>query len=270
MQEKEGLDKNNALIQSDTCFPVYCESMTVIICLLFSKSVDNFSGTKEEPPDLKVISSSCFARTGIGDVFMQHKKTIDYFRMIFEVGERVWTPMIDGSFHLTRKIINNAHRLDLRGKFPMMLLFDGSNLVLFVAGQTDLRTNPFQLGEDEVILGSTKELQEEMEAYEDEEIQQGAKDALEQLEPEQLVAEETKKKWISSTTTFDPGISRGSLELWRLYQVHIGHDTRSRKLVHGHMIYLHSFSLISVLSHWVFRVRFLMRLVAHMFIFAIA
>ena len=60
--------------------------MTVITHFLFAKSVDNFAGTKEEPPDVNLISANIFVTTGIGDVFMQDKKPIDYFRMIFEVG----------------------------------------------------------------------------------------------------------------------------------------------------------------------------------------
>lgn len=42
----------------------------------------------------------------------------------------------------------------------MSLSFNVSNLVPFIANQTDLRTNHFQLGEDDAILESSKDLEQ--------------------------------------------------------------------------------------------------------------
>ncbi|CAL9217650.1 unnamed protein product [Arabidopsis halleri] len=62
--------KDNALIKAETCLLGYSDSMTVITHLLFAKAVDNISGTKEEPPDIEVLLSNLFERTGIGVVLM--------------------------------------------------------------------------------------------------------------------------------------------------------------------------------------------------------
>ncbi|KAL1193524.1 hypothetical protein V5N11_025721 [Cardamine amara subsp. amara] len=170
-------DKDNALAQNGTCLLGYCDSMTVIIHLLFSKSVDNFVGTKEEPPDVNAISYNFFARTRIRDVFMQDKNPIDCFRMIFEVGERIWTPRDDGTIHRTRRISDNAFQLKLKGKYNVSSSLNVSDLRSFIADEADLRSNPFQEGEDDMIMDSKEDMEHGPE-HELEDAKLVAEDAL--------------------------------------------------------------------------------------------
>ncbi|KAG7559434.1 hypothetical protein ISN45_Aa05g010300 [Arabidopsis thaliana x Arabidopsis arenosa] len=161
--------KDNALIKAEPCLLVYSDSMTVITHLLFAKAVGNIAGIKEEPPDLEVLSSNFFVRTGIGDVVIQDKKPIAYFRMIFEVGEQVWVhlkkkrfpaekksklmPRINGPFNIRRRTSDNAYQLDLQGKCS---------------------------GEDDMIMESTKDMERDKELVAEEELEAG-----EPLEPEE-------------------------------------------------------------------------------------
>ena len=89
--------------------------------------------------------------------------------MVFDVGDQVWVhlrkerfpnekkskmmPRIDGPFTVTHRISNNAYKLDLQGKYDVSDSFNLSDLALFVADDPDLRTNPFQAGGDDVIIG---------------------------------------------------------------------------------------------------------------------
>ncbi|KAG7559361.1 hypothetical protein ISN45_Aa05g009580 [Arabidopsis thaliana x Arabidopsis arenosa] len=188
--------KDNALIKVETCLLVYSDSMTVITHLLFAKAVDNIAGTKKEPPDLEVLSSNFFVRTGIGDVVIHDKKPIAYFRMIFEVGEQVWVhlkkkrfpaekksklmPRINSPFNIRRRTSDNAYQLDLQGKCNVSSSFNVSNLVPFIADKSDLRSNPFQEGEDDMIMESTKDMELDKELVAEEELE-----AEEPLEPEE-------------------------------------------------------------------------------------
>ncbi|CAL9242762.1 unnamed protein product, partial [Arabidopsis halleri] len=61
-------------------------------------------------------------------------------------------PRIDGPFKITKKINNNAYQLDLQGKYNVSSSFNVSDLAPFLADEADLRTNPFQEREDDVIL----------------------------------------------------------------------------------------------------------------------
>ncbi|KAG7583628.1 hypothetical protein ISN44_As08g031430 [Arabidopsis suecica] len=162
--------------------------------------------TKEEPPDSEDLSSNILVRTGIGVFMMQDEKPNPYFRMIFEVGEQVHVylkrkqlpperssklmPMVDGPIKATRRINANSYQLDFQGKYQVSSSFSVSNLVLSNAEKLDLRSNSFQVGEDDVILESTKDLEcgNELEPVE----QHGARKQLEpedQHEPEdELVA----------------------------------------------------------------------------------
>ncbi|KAG7583625.1 hypothetical protein ISN44_As08g031400 [Arabidopsis suecica] len=162
--------------------------------------------TKEEPPDSEDLSSNILVRTGIGVFMMQDEKPNPYFKMIFEVGEQVHVylkrkqlpperssklmPMVDGPIKATRRINANSYQLDFQGKYQVSSSFSVSNLVLSNAEKLDLRSNPFQVGEDDVILESTKDLEcgNELEPVE----QHGARKQLEpedQHEPEdELVA----------------------------------------------------------------------------------
>ncbi|KAG7585649.1 hypothetical protein ISN45_Aa02g009930 [Arabidopsis thaliana x Arabidopsis arenosa] len=123
--------------------------------------VVNIVGTKEEPPDLEVFPSNLFERTGIGVVLVS----------------RIGYP-----FNPTRRINKKAYQLELQGKYNVSFSLNDSDLLLFIVDELDLRSNPFQVGEDDMIMGS---------------LDHGAK---EQLEPEelgarkQLVAEENGAK----------------------------------------------------------------------------
>jgi len=88
--------------------------------------------------------------------------------MVFEVGDQVWIhlrkerfpnerksklmPRIDGPFEVIRKISNNAYKLDLRGKYDVSNSFNITDLIPFIADEPDLRTNPFQVGGDDMIM----------------------------------------------------------------------------------------------------------------------
>ncbi|XP_048631220.1 uncharacterized protein LOC125605638 [Brassica napus] len=88
--------------------------------------------------------------------------------MVFEVGDQVWIhlrkerfpnerksklmPRIDGPFEVIRKISDNAYKLDLRGKYDVSNSFNVTDLIPFIADEPDLRTNPFQVGGDDMIM----------------------------------------------------------------------------------------------------------------------
>nr|AAD15427.1 hypothetical protein [Arabidopsis thaliana] len=132
--------KNDALIKAEPCLLVYSDFMTMITHLLFAKGVDNIVGVNEEPPNLEFLSSNLFKRTGIGVVLM---------------------PKIDYPSNRTRRKSKNAYELELQGEL-------------------DLRSNPFQVGEDDVIMEITKDLEFDQELVAEEELK-----AEEQLEPEE-------------------------------------------------------------------------------------
>ena len=60
----------------------------------------------------------------------------------------------DGPFEVIKRINNNAYQIDLQGKYNISPLFNVSDLLPYVA-DSDLRTNPFEEGEDDVIVSST-------------------------------------------------------------------------------------------------------------------
>ncbi|KAG7543354.1 hypothetical protein ISN45_Aa07g032720 [Arabidopsis thaliana x Arabidopsis arenosa] len=151
--------KDNALIKVEACLLVYSDSMTMKTHLLFAKAVDNIAGIKEEPPDIEVLSSNLFERTGIGVVLM---------------------PRIDSPSNLTRRRSDNAYALELQGKYNVSSNFNDSYLVLFIVGELDLRSNPFQVGEDDVTMESTKDLELDKELVAEEQLE-----AEKQLEPEE-------------------------------------------------------------------------------------
>ncbi|CAL9234298.1 unnamed protein product, partial [Arabidopsis halleri] len=78
-------------------------------------------------------------------------------------------PRVDGPFKVLKRINNNAYSLDLQGKYNVSNSFNVADLIPFIADNTDLRSNPSQLGEDDVIMGS---------------LGQGTK---KQLEPEEVL-----------------------------------------------------------------------------------
>ncbi|KAL9840683.1 hypothetical protein AtNW77_Chr2g0231351 [Arabidopsis thaliana] len=130
--------KNGALIKVEPCLLVYSDFVTIITHLLFAKGVDNIVGIKEETPDLEFLSSNLFRRTAFRVVLM---------------------PKIDYPSNRTRRKNDNAYELELQGKYNVSSNFNDSYLVLFILGELDLRSNPFQVGEDDVIMESTKDLE---------------------------------------------------------------------------------------------------------------
>ncbi|KAG7578958.1 Reverse transcriptase RNA-dependent DNA polymerase [Arabidopsis thaliana x Arabidopsis arenosa] len=176
------------------------EALIIITCPMTCSRAKNFKQDiggllkrRIKPPDLEVLSHSFFVRTGVAVVTMLDKKPISYFRMIFEVGEQVWvwlkkkrflaekmSKQIDSTFSIIRRVNQNAYQLELQGKYNLSSSFEVSDLVLSNAEISDLRSNPFQVGEDDVILESTKDLEcgNELEPVEQHE-------ARKQLEPEE-------------------------------------------------------------------------------------
>ena len=63
-------------------------------------------------------------------------------------------PRLDGPFKIIRKINKNAYQLNLQGKYNVRSRFKVTDLVPYHADETDLRSNPLQVGEDDVILAS--------------------------------------------------------------------------------------------------------------------
>ncbi|CAL9247741.1 unnamed protein product [Arabidopsis halleri] len=89
-------------------------------------------------------------------------------------------PTMHRPFKAFRLIQNQDYTINLQGKHNLSSSFEVSDLVLSNAEKSDLRSNPFQVGEDDVILESTKDLEcgNELEPVEQHE-------ARKQLEPEE-------------------------------------------------------------------------------------
>ncbi|KAG7536993.1 Zinc knuckle CX2CX4HX4C [Arabidopsis suecica] len=112
------------------------------------------------------------ARKNIEEKTKQYTKQANKSRkeLIFNEGDLVWIhlrkerfpkerksklmPRIDGPFKVLKRINNNAYSLDLQGKYNVSNSFNVADLIPFIADNTDLRSNPFQLGEDDVIMES--------------------------------------------------------------------------------------------------------------------
>ncbi|KAG7599432.1 Reverse transcriptase domain [Arabidopsis suecica] len=113
--------------------------------------------------------------------------------VIFNEGDQVWVhlrkerfpeerssklmPRIDGPFKVLKRINNNAYQLDLQGKYTVNGSFNVSDLLPYFADNSDLRSNPFQVGEDdETTTNTTKPHEPEEQLV-----------AEEQLEPEEAL-----------------------------------------------------------------------------------
>ncbi|KAG7556918.1 Integrase catalytic core [Arabidopsis suecica] len=112
------------------------------------------------------------AKKNIEEKTKQYTKQANKSRkeIIFNEGDLVWIhlrkerfpkerksklmPRIDGPFKVLKRINNNAYSLDLQGKYNVSNSFNVADLIPFIADNTDLRSNPFQLGEDDVIMES--------------------------------------------------------------------------------------------------------------------
>ncbi|KAG7547976.1 Integrase catalytic core [Arabidopsis suecica] len=110
------------------------------------------------------------ARRNIEEKTKQYVKQANKGRrkMVFDIGDQVWVhlrkerfpaerksklmPRIDGPFKVTRRINDNAYQLDLQGKYKVSSSFNVSDLVPFLADETDLRSNPFQEEGDDMIM----------------------------------------------------------------------------------------------------------------------
>ena len=60
-------------------------------------------------------------------------------------------------FYLIEPVSDNAYQRGLQGKCNLIINSDVTDLVPSIAGNTDLRTNLFEVGGDDVIMESTKE-----------------------------------------------------------------------------------------------------------------
>ncbi|CAN7022428.1 unnamed protein product [Brassica rapa subsp. trilocularis] len=78
-------------------------------------------------------------------------------------------------FYLIEAVSDNAYQRGLQGKCNLIINSDVTDLVPFIAGNTDLRTNLFEVGGDDMIMESTKDWKHEP-------------------EPEELVAEDATLK----------------------------------------------------------------------------
>jgi hypothetical protein len=70
-------------------------------------------------------------------------------------------PRVDGPFEVTKKINNNAYQIDLQGKYNISSSFNISDLIPYIADESDLRSNPSQEGGDDVIMDSSTSQQKE-------------------------------------------------------------------------------------------------------------
>ena len=61
-------------------------------------------------------------------------------------------PRTDGPFKVLKRINNNAYQIDLEGKYTISSTFNVSDLIPFIADESDLRSNHFKGGGD----GATK------------------------------------------------------------------------------------------------------------------
>src|SRR5690606_13907360 len=71
------------------------------------------------------------------------------------------TPSLN-QFGISELVNSNAYSIDPPGKYTIFEMFNVTDLSLFVA-DPDLRTNPFQEGEDDMILTSLEEAEPEVE-----------------------------------------------------------------------------------------------------------
>ncbi|KAL1209111.1 hypothetical protein V5N11_027657 [Cardamine amara subsp. amara] len=144
-------------------------------------------------------------------------------RMIFEPGENLWIQMKNGRlpnqtkinlkprsdhpFQIFEPINDKANKKSLQGEYNLSLIFNFSNIIIFLADCSDLRSNPSQVGEDDVIMDSTKEMELEPEhVAELAPVDEHEAEEILLVPIGRMTQARLKKKWISSTTMFDPGI----------------------------------------------------------------
>ncbi|KAG7593973.1 Integrase catalytic core [Arabidopsis thaliana x Arabidopsis arenosa] len=153
---------------------------------------------------------------------------------IFEVGDNVWIhlrkerfptqrksklmPRIDGPFKIVKRISDNAYQLDLQGKYNVSSSFNVSDLVPYIADQTDLRSNPFQEGGDDMIMDNTKDVEHEPELERELVAEEGAKGAKlvaeEELVPEEALIAPTGPKTRSRVKVFNQSIGGMLNHIW--------------------------------------------------------
>ncbi|XP_013601228.1 PREDICTED: uncharacterized protein LOC106308636 [Brassica oleracea var. oleracea] len=147
----------------DTKFLSYTLWSKLIICLIVNLHITTSPLDLMPLPESEIVSMDGKkkaemvqrihdqARRNLGKTTEQYAKYANKNRreMVFEVGDKVWIhlrkerfpnerksklmPRIDGPFEVIRKISNNAYKLNLQD-------------------EPDLRTNPFQVGGNDVII----------------------------------------------------------------------------------------------------------------------
>ncbi|KAG7556868.1 hypothetical protein ISN44_As11g028680 [Arabidopsis suecica] len=136
-------------------------------------------------------------------------------------------PTMHRPFNAFRIIQNQDYTIDLQGKHNLSSSFEISDLVLSNAEKSDLRSNPFQVGEDDVILESSKDMEcrNELEPVEQHE-------ARNQLEPEEQ--HEPEDELVAADV------------LWKklIKPPWIGERAMSIEFNNGRVTQLYSFSLV--------------------------
>ncbi|KAJ4705055.1 Transposon Ty3-I Gag-Pol polyprotein [Melia azedarach] len=70
-------------------------------------------------------------------------------------------PRVDGPFKVLEKVNDNAYKIDLPGEYNVSAIFNVRDLTLYLGNseELDLRTNPIQQWEDDVICGDVEAAQ---------------------------------------------------------------------------------------------------------------
>ncbi|WZY94174.1 hypothetical protein YC2023_066503 [Brassica napus] len=126
---------------------------------------------KEAPPDAAYNPRPSKNRFGIRlllfDKFsFANLLCLNEFESGFRYASGVWRTQQISSFYITEPISNNAYQRGLQGKCNLIINSDVTDLVPSIAGNTDLRTNLFEVGGDDVIMESTKDWKYEPEPEE--------------------------------------------------------------------------------------------------------
>ncbi|KAG7529670.1 Aspartic peptidase domain superfamily [Arabidopsis suecica] len=124
-------------------------------------------------------------------------------------------PRINGPFKVLKRISNNAYQLDLQGKYTVNGSFNVSDLLPYFADNLDLRSNPFQVRENDEPMANTTTAHQPEEQLVPEEAPHKPKEQLvaeKQLVPEKALIFPTgpltrsrSKRGVETNTLFDSG-----------------------------------------------------------------
>ncbi|WZZ27555.1 hypothetical protein YC2023_010956 [Brassica napus] len=122
-----------------------------------NQHVPGFILIKEAPPDAAYNPKLSKNRFGIRlllfDKFsFANLLCFNEFELGFRYASGVWRTQQISPFSITEPISNNAYQRGLQGEYNLILNFKVNDLVPLTAGKTDLRTNLFQEGGNDMIL----------------------------------------------------------------------------------------------------------------------